>query len=336
MTHDGPGADKRNEGASSPSPPYPAEVITNHLRGLMDPSDPQDPIGAQFITSTQETIALSGERADPIGDAPHSPIKGIVHRYADRVLLTPHFACPAYCRFCFRRDRVGQSNVALSERELDAAIDYIRRHDEIWEVILSGGDPLMLSPARLGPLITALNAISHVGVIRIHTRVPVTDPGRITPSLVATLRDHDSAVYVVLHCNHAREMSQATRDACRAIVDAGVPMLAQTVLLRNVNDNPATLSELMRTLVRNRIKPYYLHHCDMAVGTGHFRTTLAEGQGLMRTLRGAMSGLCQPLYVLDIPGGYGKVPVGPCYLHEDGLGTNFVEDPAGEQHLYPP
>jgi lysine 2,3-aminomutase len=198
-------------------------------------------------------------------------------------------------------------------------------------VILSGGDPLILSPRRLKEIVTALDAIDHVGVIRIHTRVPAVDPARITHELIDALRA-DKAVYVVLHANHPREFTDQARAACRRIVDAGIPMLSQSVLLRGVNDDPATMEALLRAFVRNRIKPYYLHHADLAPGTSHFRTSLAEGQALMRDLRGRVSGLCQPTYVLDIPGGHGKVPVGPGYVHADGT----VEDPRGARHSYGP
>ncbi|MFN3077469.1 MAG: lysine-2,3-aminomutase-like protein [Alphaproteobacteria bacterium] len=312
------------------------DLFTDHLAALMTAGDASDPIAAQFVATAAEAVFRPEECADPIGDGAHSPVKGVVHRYPDRVLLTPHFTCPAYCRFCFRRNRVGQPGTALSPAELDAALAYIRDHEEVWEVILSGGDPLMMTPDRLGFLMDALDAMAHVEVLRIHTRMPVSDPGRITPETVDTLRRRRAAVYVVLHANHPRELGPETIEVCRTIQEAGVPMLAQSVLLKGVNDDPATLGTLMRTLVRHRIKPYYLHHCDLAPGTGHFRTSLEAGQALMRSLRGELSGLCQPVYVLDIPGGHGKVPVGPCYLGPDGAGGVTVEDPSGHRHRYPP
>lgn len=288
-------------------------------------------IARQFTRSPDEDTATEVERDDPIGDGAHSPVKGLVHRYPDRVLLLPHLACAAYCRFCFRRDRVGQPGGALSPEETEVALDYIRGRPEIWEVILTGGDPLMMAPARLAPLVRAVDAIDHVGVIRIHSRVPVSDPRRITDALVEALAAAGSAVYLVIHCNHASELSPETLAACRKVVSSGIPLLSQTVLLKGVNDDVATLTELMRALVRNRIKPYYLHHADLARGTGHFRTTLAEGQSLTRALRGAVSGLCQPTYVLDIPGGHGKVPIGPCHVRDDGS----VEDINGMARPYP-
>lgn len=306
-----------------------AVAVTPAMLDLIDAADPADPIARQFVPSAAELDHTQEELADPIGDASHSPVKGIVHRYPDRVLLKPAHACPVYCRFCFRREMVGPGGEALSADELEAALDYIRATPAIWEVILTGGDPFILPPHRLARIVEALDAIPHVGVIRFHTRVPAVDPARITDELLAALRA-DKAVYVVLHANHARELTAEARAACRRLIDSGVPMLAQTVLLKGVNDDAATLEELMRALVRNRIKPYYLHHGDLAPGTAQFRTTIAEGQALMRRLRGRVSGLCQPDYVLDIPGGFGKVPIGPGYLHADG-----VEDYQGGRHAYP-
>ncbi|HEY1504655.1 MAG TPA: lysine-2,3-aminomutase-like protein, partial [Stellaceae bacterium] len=276
------------------------------------------------------------ELADPIGDHSHEPVKGVIHRYPDRVLLKPIHVCPVYCRFCFRREDVGPGSEALSPAELDAALDYIRGHDAIWEVILSGGDPLMLSARRLKAIVKALEAIPHVAVIRFHTRVPVVDPKRVTPALVAALRS-DKAVYVVLHANHARELTPAVKAAAGRLSRAGIPLLSQSVLLKGVNDDSATLEALFRALISIRVKPYYLHHPDLAHGTAHLRTELGAGRELMRALRGRVSGLCQPAYVLDLPGGHGKVPVGPCYARETEVAGEWqVEDPRGDSHLYPP
>jgi lysine 2,3-aminomutase len=221
----------------------------------------------------------------------------------------------------------------LSPAATERALDYIRDCGAIWEVILSGGDPLVLSPRRLARITEALAAIEHVRVLRIHTRLPVADPGRITDRLVAALRASGKATWVVLHANHPRELTQAARAACARLIEAGIPMLSQSVLLRGVNDDPATLEALMRAFVETRIKPYYLHHGDLAPGTAHLRTTVAEGQALMRSMRGRVSGLCQPAYVLDIPGGHGKSPMGPCYLGTAGAGYE-VEDWQGGRHAY--
>ncbi|HEY1720170.1 MAG TPA: lysine-2,3-aminomutase-like protein [Magnetospirillaceae bacterium] len=304
-----------------------AVSVTPALLDVMDAGDATDPIARQFIPDEAELETAPNELHDPIGDLSHSPVKGIVHRYPDRVLLTPLLTCPVYCRYCFRRERVGQEK-ALGAVELEAALDYIRSHDAIWEVILTGGDPLMLPPARIAATIAALNAIPHVRTIRIHSRVPVADPARITPELIAAL-DGAKPVWLAVHVNHARELSDTARAACTRLAKAGVPLIGQTVLLKGVNDDPATMEALLRAMVETRIKPYYLHHLDLAPGTGHFRTTIDAGQALMKSLRGRVSGLCQPEYVLDIPGGHGKAPIGPVY--QDG---GMIEDWQGGRHDY--
>jgi len=310
-----------------------AVAITPAIADLIDPTDPDDPIARQFVPNARELERHEEESADPIGDDAFSPIEGIVHRYPDRVLLKLVNACAVYCRFCFRREMVGPGRGALSGKALAAALAYIRATPQIWEVILTGGDPLVLSPRRLKPVLAELAAIDHVKILRVHTRIPVAAPERISPALVRSLRVPAKASYVVLHVNHPRELSAETRAACARLIDAGLPMLSQTVLLRGVNDNAATMSALFRSLVESRIKPYYLHHADLAPGTAHFRTSIAEGQALMRALHGRVSGLCQPAYVLDIPGGFGKSPIGPNYLSDDGA---TVEDFNGRPHCYRP
>ena len=316
-----------------------ALALTTDVAQLIDPADPRDPIARQFIPDALELDATPQESPDPIGDGAHSPVAGIVHRYPDRVLLKPLYVCAVYCRFCFRREMVGRQR-ALSRDELAAALAYIRDHEAVWEVILTGGDPLVLSPRRLAAIVEALSAIEHVKVIRVHTRVPVVAPARVTPSLVRSLKLPGKATYVVLHANHARELSAGARAACARLVDAGIPMLSQTVLLRGVNDDAQSLGDLMRALVECRVKPYYLHHCDLAPGTSHWRTTIEDGQALARALHGRMSGLCQPTYVLDIPGGHGKSPIGPSYLDRAGKRNGachyVIEDFKGERHVYPP
>ncbi len=313
-----------------------AVAITPAMAELIDPADPDDPIARQFVPDAVELEASPEERADPIGDTVHSPVDGVVHRYPDRVLVKLVNVCAVYCRFCFRRETVGPQNGGmLSPEAFSAALAYIAARPEIWEVILSGGDPLVASPRRLGEAMRQLAAIDHVRVIRLHTRLPVVDPAGVTPTLLRALKT-GKATYVALHANHPREFSVAARQACARIVDAGIPMLSQTVLLRGVNDDAATLADLMRAFVECRVKPYYLHHGDLAPGTSRFRTTIAEGQALMRALRGRLSGVAQPTYVLDIPDGYGKSPIGPSYLSPTGEQTFSVEDFSGRRHAYPP
>src|SRR5438270_8554237 len=324
-----------------------AVAVTPEIAGLIDPSDPNDPIARQFIPTAGELVAGVGESADPIGDHAHSPIAGIVHRYPDRVLFKLVHVCAVYCRFCFRREMVGPGkDSALSDAAYQRALDYIHSHGEIWEVILTGGDPLMLSPRRLAGIMADLASIDHVKIIRIHTRVPVADPARIDGEMIAALKVTGATTWVALHANHARELTDGARAACAGIVDAGIPMVSQSVLLRGFIDNPADLEALIRAFVECRIKPYYLHHCDLAPGTSHLRTTLEHGQELMRRLRRRVSGLCQPDYVLDIPGGHGKSPVGSGYLspadsfsrerEPDAQKRYRILDYCGEVHLYPP
>jgi lysine 2,3-aminomutase len=314
-----------------------AVAVTPAIAALIDPADAAGPIARQFLPSAAELVASPGESADPIGDDARSPVPGIVHRYPDRVLLKVTHTCAVYCRFCFRRERVGPGKGgALSPAALDAALAYIAADPAIWEVILTGGDPLMLSPRRLAALMARLADIDHLKIVRFHTRVPIADPARITPALVAAMLSPTQTTWVALHANHPRELTGAVRAACARIVDAGMPMVSQTVLLAGVNDDAAVLAELMRAFVEARIKPYYLHHGDLAPGTGHFRVSLKKGQALMRALRGRVSGLCQPTYVLDLPGGHGKVPVGPGYLAGELDACVSVEDPWGGLHAYPP
>jgi lysine 2,3-aminomutase len=306
------------------------------LARLIDPADPHDPIARQFVPDVRELRHEPGELADPIGDAAHSPVQGIVHRYPDRVLLKLLATCPVYCRFCFRREMVGQGEGVLSSAALERALAYIAERPEIWEVILTGGDPLALSARRLGELALRLAAIPHVKILRVHTRVPVAAPERIDAASVAALKAGGKTIYIALHANHPRELTSQARAACSRLVDAGIPMLGQTVLLRGVNDDAETLAALMRAFVEARIKPYYLHHPDLAPGTAHFRLSLEEGQKLVGALLGRVSGLCQPTYVLDIPGGHGKTPIGPTRLRPGEDGAFAVDDWQGVPHAYPP
>ncbi len=312
-----------------------AVAITPELAGLVDPRDSDDPIARQFVPDRAELDFGEGERIDPIGDDAHAPVPGLVHRYPDRVLLKIVDVCAAYCRFCFRRESVGKGSGVLGREALAAAFAYIRAHPGIWEVILTGGDPLVLSARRLGALVAQLAAIEHVKVLRVHTRVPIAAPQRVTPALVRALKSGGKTVYVAVHVNHPRELNAAARRACARFVDAGIPLLGQTVLLRGVNDDAGVLGELMRALVECRIKPYYLHHLDRAPGTAHWRTSIARGQALTRALRGRYSGLCQPTYVLDIPGGHGKSSIGPQYLSGDEQSGYAIEDFRGGRHAYP-
>lgn len=312
-----------------------AIALTPTVRALIDTSDPHDPIAAQYVPTSAELIEHPGERPDPIGDHSHSPVEGIVHRYPDRVLLKLLHVCPVYCRFCFRREMVGpQGDGNLGSDALKNALDYIRADKRIWEVILTGGDPLILSPKRLREVMQELATMPHVRIVRIHSRVPAVDPERISDALLDALKAGGKTLYLALHVNHARELTPQVRAACARLSTAGVQLVSQSVLLKGINDNAETLAELMRGFVETGVKPYYLHHPDMAPGTGHFRLTIAEGQAILRELRTKLSGLCIPHYILDLPGGHGKVEIGTNTLREVAPNRYMVLDRHGAEHAY--
>ncbi len=309
-------------------------AITPAMEALIDPTNPDDPIAAQFRPDARELEIAPDELSDPIGDEAHTPVKGVVHRYADRCLLKLVHVCPVYCRFCFRREMVGpDGDGTLTGAELDAALAYVESQPSIWEVILTGGDPFLLSARRVREITERLAAIPHVKIIRWHTRVPAVDPLRVTPDLVEALRVDGATTYVVLHTNHVRELTEQARAAIARIVDSGVPMLSQTVLLKGVNDSVEALEALMRGLVETRVKPYYLHHLDKAPGTSHFRCSIARGQELAQELHQRASGLAQPTYVLDIPGGHGKAPLASPGVRESD-GAYEVRDREGVWRRY--
>ncbi|HEU4549798.1 MAG TPA: lysine-2,3-aminomutase-like protein [Rhizomicrobium sp.] len=312
-----------------------AVAVSPHLLSLVDPADPNDPIARQYLPSLAELTLLAEERADPIGDAAHSPVPGIVHRHADRVLFKVVAACPVYCRFCFRREMIGPGREnALTPADFDRAIGYIAAHPEIWEVILTGGDPLILSPRRIAEVTDRLAAIPHVKIVRWHTRVPVTDPARVTDEMVAALQSACVATWIAVHANHPREFASEARRAIARLTEGGIALVSQSVLLKGVNDSVETLEALMRSFVENGIKPYYLHHPDLAPGTSHFRLTIDQGMALMAQLRARLSGLAMPSYMLDIPGGFGKVPLNADHVAKTDGGWR-IRDMRGDWHDYP-
>jgi lysine 2,3-aminomutase len=311
-----------------------AVAITPVMAALVDRHDANDPIARQFVPSAAELIVHPAELADPIGDNDRSPVKGLVHRYPDRVLLKIVGTCPVYCRFCFRREMVGpEAGANLTPAEIDRALAYVRDTPAIWEVILTGGDPFVLSPRRVAEIAGLVAAIPHVRVLRWHTRVPVVAPETVTPALVSALTSTRLATWVGIHCNHARELTPAARAALARLVDAGIPLVSQTVLLKGVNDDTDTLEALMRAFVEARVKPYYLHHPDLAPGTAHFRIPLARGQQLVTELRRRVSGLAMPTYVLDVPGALGKVPAAAAHVRALN-GMALVIDRAGKDHVF--
>lgn len=309
--------------------------LTDYLETLIDPTDPNDPVARQYMPSVEETIPSLLDQSDPIGDKRNGIGNVLIHRYPDRVLLLATDHCAAYCRFCFRKDRVGKGNAVAADEDLDAAIQYIENNKSLWEVIFSGGDPLILSPRRLQELVARVSAIPHIKTIRFHTRLPVSDPARVTDELAQALVS-DKATYIVIHANHADELTPLALQGFKKLQKAGAVLLSQSVLLRGVNDSAEILEKLFRGFVEAGIKPYYLHHPDLVEGSAHFQLSLDEGQALMKTLRGKISGLCWPTYVLDIPGGFGKVPINESYLTKTADGRYLVEDINGAKHAYPP
>jgi lysine 2,3-aminomutase len=285
-----------------------ATAITPAMAAIINPDDSADPIGLQYIPDPAELLTAPHELEDPTADAPFTPVKGVVHRYPDRALLKPLLACPVYCRFCFRREKVGPDGGLLTEAELQQALAWFEANAAIREVVLTGGDPLMLSARRLGEILGRLAGMAHIETLRIHTRVPVADPARVTAPLVATLRQA-KPVFIAVHANHAREFTPDAALALARLAEAGVPLLGQTVLLRGVNDDAATMEAMLRAMIRNRIKPYYLHSLDPAPGTARFQVPEAEGLLLMAELRGRLPGHALPLFVRETPMGGGKKPV---------------------------
>jgi lysine 2,3-aminomutase len=310
-------------------------ALTPEMAALIDRDDPNDPIARQFIPDLREAMMAPQERADPIGDDAHSPLPGLVHRYPDRVLLKLLSVCPVYCRFCFRRETVGRGKGdLLPERDVTAALDYIARRPQIFEVILTGGDPLMLSARRLEAVSRRLAEIPHVRLLRVHTRAPTVAPDLVTPDRLAALRGSGKALYVALHVNHARELTDASRVAIARLRAAGAVLLSQTVLLKGVNNDVDVLEQLMRDLAQLGVRPYYLHHPDLAPGTAHFRLSLAAGRQIYAELSRRVTSVALPAYVLDIPGGFGKARVAEGAAESDGQGGWTVVDRNGEKRSY--
>ena len=302
---------------------------------LINPDDANDPVARQYIPDERELVVARGERNDPIGDEPHSPVEGIVHRYRDRVLFKVVHTCPVYCRFCFRREMVGPGkNANLTPEAITRAIAYVADHPEIREVILTGGDPFILAPHRIARLTASIDEIPHVERIRWHTRVPVVEPDRVDSALVEALRPRRARPVVAVHANHPREFTAQAIDALQRLSGAGISLLSQSVLLKGVNDDASTLSDLVTAFLRHGVEPYYLHHADLARGTSHFRTSIREGINLMTALRDRMPGAHLPTYVLDLPGGFSKVNLESENAIETHPGRWRLLDEAGRWHDY--
>ena len=307
---------------------YPMRITPYYL-GLIEQVG--DPIWKQCVPDVAELCG--GGLLDPLGEENLSPVASVIHRYPDRVVFLASGSCASYCRFCTRKRKVGCNSMNISFREQRAGIDYIAATPQIKDVILSGGDPLLLPDLVLGDLLQRIHAIPHVETIRIGSRIPVTLPERITDRLCVLLKKYHP-IFLNTHFNHPYELTPQTAEACARLVDAGIPLGNQTVLLRGVNDDPTTMIELFRGLLKMRIKPYYLHQMDLTSGTGHFRTSVTKGLEIMHALRGPVSGMACPHYVIDLPGGKGKVPLLPEYVESFGE-TLVIRTPEGERLEYP-
>lgn len=309
-------------------------AVTPYYASLFDLNDPNCPIRRQAVPSIEETRVLDCEMADPLNEEGDSPVANIVHRYPDRVLFLITHQCAMYCRHCTRRRTVGEEDRAITQKEIDAALRYIAQRPQIRDVLLSGGDPLTLSDDRLERIIAGLRKIEHVEIIRIGTRVPVVLPMRITPELTAMLRQYQP-IWINTHFNHPRELTREAVAACAAIVDAGIPLGNQSVLLRGINDNAETMKELLLGLVKARVRPYYLYQCDLSRGIGHFRTRVETGMEIMRSLTGNISGYAVPRFVIDAPNGGGKVPINPPYVLSMDDKEVVMQNYLGKRYTYP-
>ncbi len=308
--------------------------IPPYFASLIDPEDPNCPIRLQSVPRAAEIRPSPEERPDPCGEDAHSPVRGLVHRYPDRVLFLVSEMCAMYCRYCTRARMVGDGPRTLNTETYEAALAYIRKNRRIRDVLISGGDPLVLADALLEYLIKAIREIPHVEFLRIGTRIPITLPQRVTPGLAAMLKAH-GPVWMSLHFNHPREITDRVRRACHLLADHGIPLGSQTVLLRGVNDDPKVMRTLVHELLKIRVRPYYLYQCDPILGSRHFRTPVATGIDIMRSLRGHTTGYAVPTFVIDAPGGGGKIPVGPDYVVARDPRGLVLRNYEGEEFVYP-
>ncbi len=283
--------------------------VTPHFAALMDSTDPSCPIRRQVVPTDAEVVVSTGDMEDPCGEESTSVVEGLVHRYPDRVLLLALDSCASYCRYCTRSRMVSHGALEPLPRRMKAILKYLGEHTEVRDVLLSGGDPLLMSDDRLDALLGSIRAIEHIELLRIGSRVPGFLPQRITPALAAVLRKH--RVWLSLHFSHPAEITPEVAAACDLLADSGIPLGSQTVLLRGINDDPEILKQLFHGLVKMRVRPYYLYQADPVVGTGHLRTSIERGLEIMAQLRGHTSGYAVPTYVVDAPGGGGKIPLQP-------------------------
>ena len=309
-------------------------AIPPYFVSLIDPDNPNCPIRRQCIPTRQELRSGPGELADPCGEDKDSPIRGLVHRYPDRVLFLVSDQCAMYCRHCTRSRILKDSRRQFNSSTYDEALHYIREHKDVRDVLVSGGDPFLLNDSLLEYLLQGIKSIPHVEFVRIGTRVPVSLPQRVTPALLRMLKKY-APLWISIHCNHPQELSPRVREACGALADAGIPLGSQTVLLKGINDDPSTMKMLMHALLKIRVRPYYLYQCDPVVGTRHFRATIESGLTIMESLQGFTSGYAVPTFVLDAPGGGGKIPLNPNYIVRSEDGRYILKNYAGELFYYP-
>ena len=309
-------------------------AVTPYYLGLVAPDDPSQPLRRTIVPTAAERLLSQGETRDPLGEEHDSPVPGLVHRYPDRVLLLAHGECAAYCRYCTRSRLVGRRRLGAGTERLSRAIAYIRDTPAVRDVLVSGGDPLLLSDERLGWLLGQLRAIPHVEVIRIGTKTPAVLPQRITPGLVRVLR-RAHPLWMSLHYTHPDECTPESARACARLADAGIPLGSQTVLLRGVNDDVETMRDLVHRLLAMRVRPYYLYQCDPIAGTSHFRTPVARGLEILRGLRGFTSGYAVPTFVIDAPGGGGKIPLLPDATLGHDEGDLLLQGFDGGTYRYP-
>ncbi len=309
--------------------------VTPHYMALVSATDPEQAIRRSVIPTVYERCRCPGEADDPLGEEHQSPVPGLVHRYPDRVLLLATDFCSTYCRYCTRSRVVGHGAITPGTRRLQMIFDYIRSKPQIRDVLISGGDPLTLSDTRLEFILSNLRAIPHVEIIRLGTKVPAVLPQRITPQLVRMLRKYHP-LWMSLHFTHPDECCHEAIKACGLLADAGIPLGSQTVLLQGINDNAEVMRRLMHSLMKMRVKPYYLYQCDPITGSQHFRTTVAKGVEIIRSLRGHTSGYAVPTYVIDAPGGGGKIPIAPDYVAgKDAAGNLRLTNYEGGSYQYP-
>ena len=308
-------------------------AITPYWATLMDPEDPNCPLRRQAVPVGAEGVVSPHEMVDPCAEDRDSPAPHLVHRYPDRVLLLATDQCAMYCRHCTRRRLVGDHKEDNSPDRFDAAVEYIKSNRKIRDVLISGGDPFTLEDEEIESLIQKIRSISHIEFLRMGTRLPVTLPQRITQKLVMMLKKY-SPIWISIHFNHPKEITKRSRIACDMLADAGMPLGSQTVLLKGINDRPYIMKKLMHELLQIRVRPYYIYQCDPVRGTQHFRTPVAVGINIMEKMRGHTSGYAVPIYVIDGPGGGGKIPVGPNYILSQAKGKYVLRNYKGKIYTY--